>query len=58
MHQQLWRYKVEAKLYLGDTRTKKFEYHYSKGFGVLAEGLGVFILNTVTVDERKLPCGS
>jgi hypothetical protein len=28
MHQQLWGYKVEEKLYLGGTRTKKVEYHW------------------------------
>jgi hypothetical protein len=30
MHQQLWGYKVEEKLYLGVTRTKKVEYRWSK----------------------------
>jgi hypothetical protein len=27
MHQQLWGYKVEEKIYVGGTRTKKVEYH-------------------------------
>jgi hypothetical protein len=30
MYQQLWGYKVEEKLYLGGTRTKKVEYHCSR----------------------------
>jgi hypothetical protein len=29
MYQQLWRYKVEEKLYLGGTPTKKVKYHWS-----------------------------
>jgi hypothetical protein len=30
MYQQLWGYKVEEKLYLGGTRTKRVEYHWSR----------------------------
>jgi hypothetical protein len=32
MHQQLWGYKVEEKLYLGVREQKKVEYHWSKSF--------------------------
>jgi hypothetical protein len=35
MHQQLWGYKVEEKLYLGGTRRKKVEYHWSRKCGSL-----------------------
>jgi hypothetical protein len=31
MYQQLWGFKVEEKLYLGGTRTKKVEYHCPRG---------------------------
>jgi hypothetical protein len=38
MHQQLSGYKVEEKLYVGGTRTKKVEYHWSR---TLEEGAEV-----------------
>jgi hypothetical protein len=33
MHQQLWGYKVEEKLYVGVCEQKKFEYHCSRAYG-------------------------
>jgi hypothetical protein len=61
MHQQLWGYKVEEKLYLGVSEQKKVEYHCSR-LTVIKTNIYICIstgkMHGYTVVKQNGDCGS